>query len=97
LDHQYDHFPFFQGFERLFFVHFGPPAHLFGISLLPLSLCMGLREEHWAAMDSAQLATVQAFVRAHPEMLNEVRSGSRREEGEEEEEKEKNSPLWGCF
>ena len=50
---------------------------------------------HWEAITSCQLAAVRAYIEAHPEMLNEVRSGIRRreeEKEEEEEEKERNSP-----
>ena len=47
---------------------------------------MGLNEEqHYSAIQSSQLAVVRAFVDAHPEMLNEVCSGSRRGRKKREE------------
>ena len=49
-------------------------------------LGMGLNEEqHYSAIQSSQLAVVRAFVDAHPEMLNEVCSGSRRGRKKREE------------
>ena len=59
---------------------------------------MDLKRKHFEAIQSGQLAVVRAFVKAHPERLNQVRSGikwgrkGRKRRREEEEEKERNSP-----
>ena len=47
-----------------------------------------LRRRHCEAITSGQLASVRAFVEAHPMLLNEVRFGIRqRRKGREEKEK----------
>ena len=58
-----------------------------------------LYREHCMAIRVGQLEDVRAFVGAHPERLNQVRSRIRqrrtrmgKEKEEEEEEKERNSP-----
>ena len=53
-------------------------------------------EEHFHATLSGDLTTVESFLQAHPDTLNQVRSTllgwGRRRGREEEEEKERNSP-----
>ena len=54
---------------------------------------MGLGVEHTQAIQSGQFAVVRAFVEAHPEELNPVRSRIKHcWKEKEEEEEERNSP-----
>ena len=64
--------------------------------LFPATFSMAGTLAHWDAIRSGNLLTVQAFLQAHPDALNRVRSplpsplsGMGKEKEEEEEEKER--------